>query len=93
MIYPVDPITFSSEPSTHTGESWILTDVSKINPTGINLVNIHWRLTFYFSTITSTFKCPQGDELWIYTNPIAFLRLSLLLHFFSCPSFPPHISF
>lgn len=88
MIYQVDTITFSPEPSTHIDESWILIDVNKIIPSGINLVNIHWRLTFYFSTITSTFKCPQGDELWIYTVPIALLRHSLLLHFFSCPSFP-----
>lgn len=93
MIYQVDTITFSPEPSAHTGESWILIDVSKINPTGINLVYTHWRLTFYFSTITSTFRCPQGDKLWIYTVSIALLRHSLLLHFFSCPSFSSHISF
>lgn len=93
MRYQIDTITFSPEPLTHSGESWILVDVSKINPTGMNLVDIHWRLTFYFSTTPSTFKCPQSDELWIYTDPIALLRLSLLLHFFSRPSFSSHNSF
>lgn len=38
VIYQADTITFSPEPSAHTGESWIVIDIGEVNPTGVNTV-------------------------------------------------------
>lgn len=38
MIYQVDTITPNQSYQAHTGESWILTGVRKINPNGVNVI-------------------------------------------------------
>lgn len=90
MTYQADTITFSPEPSAHTGESWILIGISEINPTGVNSVYTHWGFTYYFAAMTSTSPCPQGDQ-WIVDlySPYGTFHTFIVAAFFQLSQFLP----